>query len=347
MTDPSPSNFKQQRRRTTTDLGSTNRNRGLHVTGDISLISPTTSKQSSDQVYSSEHFVDILVRNGKRCVSLVIRDDLIKHAVKKDGDNRNLVDGNLIFPPSILRNFLDERVVRTVLGCKCNICEAATRGNLFDDKYLIDTLIKRDGEGPYKRILFGTLIHMGTPYATRHICSFNTRGRALSGQNETLSRELFDPLRQKGFLPSTDNPVEAFISNYGRIEHLFNNPRMEFQNVNTRYYSENLPFIRQSLLGNVNSSFGRLYSFEIHEEFCGVNIPRDLVRKELVFKEQDEEQTTRGAISRTSYRCFSGIVLATRSTMCFQGTLVIYFTSFPVVCRLQKRFQNPASMVNS
>jgi hypothetical protein len=122
----------------------------------------------------------------------LVRDELIENAVKKNGEDRDRDDENLLFPPSAIKNVLSRVTVEKILNCRCRICVALKERDLLSDPILIDAVTTEGGE--FQRRLLGVLLHMGVRFATRHILSFHTRGLDIPRQESPLSSDLFEPL---------------------------------------------------------------------------------------------------------------------------------------------------------
>ena len=240
---------------------------------------PFTAKSEESFFVGVAHRV-----SNPRCFSLILREELIKAAVKKNGDPRDMRDKNLLFPPTIVRKALDRDRVAKVLGCKCSICCSVKGRDLLTDNILIDAVTTEEGDE--QRQLFAVLVFMGAGFAARHLCSFHTRGWDVATRKDSIRSTLFEPLnlgRVTGMardFPAPQQVTEIFLALYRQFWRLFASPMMKLGSHETNLSGENLPFVNVGRLSNDKSSFGSLFTFEIHEEFRGAKIP---VRKSPVF----------------------------------------------------------------
>jgi hypothetical protein len=214
-----------------------------------------------------------VINSKSNCVSLVLRDELIKEAVKKDGNPLNGGDKNLLFPPRIIRKVLSEDKVKDVLKCPCHICRAVKgRDPLTDDK-LKDAVTKHDEQ----RRLFAVLVFMGAGFAARHLCSFHTSGWDSNTRKDSIQSHLFKPLSSSiGIAERFSKPkevTETFLHTLETFWRLFASPTMTLKSHETNLSGENLPFIEEEELNSDNPQNSKLFTFKIDEEFKDTNIP--------------------------------------------------------------------------
>ena len=223
--------------------------------------------------------------SSPRCFSIIVRDELIKAAVRKNSRSRDVTDQNLLFPPSIIRKVLVRDTVANVLGCKCAICRSVKGRDILTDKQLIDVVTAEEGKD--QRQLFAVLVFMGAGFAARHLCSFHTFGWDDATQENSLHSDIFEPLTlgpMKGMIrdvPAPRQVAELFRTTFTKIWKLFDCPFIKLRNHKTILSGGNLPFINTQPLNSDKSSFGTLFAFEIHKEFRDYDIPVSLVHGQL------------------------------------------------------------------
>jgi hypothetical protein len=224
-------------------------------------------------------------QSNPTCFSVTLREELIQVAVKKNGDLRDGRDKNLLFPPTVIRKALSKEKVTKVLGCKCKICCAVKGRDLLNSSILIDAVTTEDGDE--QRQLFAVLVFIGAGFAARHLCSFHTRGWDFNTRKDSIRSDLFEPLlsdQSTGIardfpIPEPQQVSEMFLTTLETFRRLFASPTMILDSHTTNLSGENLPFVNVERLSRDKSSFGLLFTFEIHKEFRGPKIP---VRKSPV-----------------------------------------------------------------
>jgi hypothetical protein len=210
---------------------------------------------------------------GPRCNSLALSAELRSAAIKKNGKSRDMRDENLLFSPSIIQKTLTLDKVRNILRCGCKLCGSVKGGDLLTDNILTDAILTQDGDE--LRRLFALLTFMGAGFAVRHICSFSTRGWDITTRESSIRSLLFEPMEQstKGIFPTPAAITLIFTDIFKKTWPLFATPVMQIEKHMIRLTGESLPFLNERPLNADKSSFGSMYSFEIHPEFCGENIP--------------------------------------------------------------------------
>jgi len=83
--------------------------------------------------------------SNPNCFSLIVREELIKSAVRKNGSSRDEMDENLLFPPSIIRKVLVREKVAKMFGCKCTMCHSVKGREILTDNQLIDVVTAEEG----------------------------------------------------------------------------------------------------------------------------------------------------------------------------------------------------------
>jgi len=214
---------------------------------------------TSFETNDDEYFIS-KARSAK-CKSIGLHEELIEKAVRKNGRQRNSDDDNLLFPPSVIQAAIVKANVQNILSCSCNICRLVPGRDTQDDNILADAIPSREE----KRLVFAALVHIGAAFAARHMCSYQTKGLDIQSLEESHQAELFKPLREA----FPDEPATRFTKIFRKAFRLFNSPKLELGSEETNLTGSNLPFRFESLLRNENSSFGRLWTFQIHPEFCG------------------------------------------------------------------------------
>jgi serine/threonine protein kinase len=197
-----------------------------------------------------------------KCRSIKSRNDLWERAVRKDGESKNGADKNLLFPRALIEAVLTREEMVRILGCQCSLCIKQAPEPMFNAN-----LPHHIMQAWNKRRAFAILVYMGTTFATR---LFFTRGLGTDGFN------LADALRTLS-LPRNTNTKDYF-NNFTKVfestKFLFEPPVFQKQNVWSKFTDDhNLPFLfEKPIQKGLPSSFGTLYSFWLHKDFC-VDIP--------------------------------------------------------------------------
>ncbi|PMD57433.1 kinase-like protein [Hyaloscypha bicolor E] len=229
-----------------------------------------------------DFFLEALSRlPGDRCQSLRLHDVLRKEAVKKNGKKKDETTENLLFPPSVIDRILVEKEIRSIVTCVCIVCRSVKGRERLADDVLVEAVTA--GDGHEQRKLFALLVFMGAGFAARHICSFPPRGWDLSSRESSIQSQLFEPLDRVStdIFSSPEKATRIFTSVFKQTWQVFDAPTMQIGSLITNLDGANLPFINEAPLKGDKGAFGSLYSFEIHPEFSGYNVPALAVRKEL------------------------------------------------------------------
>ena len=120
-----------------------------------------SSSSAGDNLNDDEFFVNAVKRYARpSCVSLLVRKELIKAAVRKSGDRYDSRNKNLLFPPKTIESVLDKGKLQRILACTCSVCGDPPGGrNILSDDALIDVITKKTGdEADQQRRLFAILI---------------------------------------------------------------------------------------------------------------------------------------------------------------------------------------------
>ena len=227
-----------------------------------------------------------------QCRSKPMRDKLWVRAVRKDGDEANGGERNLLFPPSRIKTVLTLEEMQAVLGCTCLLCRRQGPEPMFIAKIPLDMM-----QDWNKRLGFAILVYMGATYAAKTFFShgLGTRGFDLDRAMRSL------------ILPNGINTT-TFYSDFQKV---FQSTKVLFEPAHfeegspwsTFAEDQNLPFLFEYEIRSESSS-GKMYSFWLHQEFCtnlpwidipeGRNIDPDvdfsdtkLARKELRGSERD------------------------------------------------------------
>lgn len=210
------------------------------------------------------------------CSSVALRNKLRDIAVTKDGSKHNKSDGNLLFPPSIIKTFLTKGNVQSVLGCNCRICQKPPGGrDVLSEQSLIDILTQKRGlDADETRRKFCVLLFMGAGFTARHVCSFDNRGLQIADQSPILQNNLFGPLQDRGLfndLTRSEDLTKRFISIFREARRVFNTPILHVGDFGKILVDVNLPFLQEKPLFEEADRHGRaqLYNFVIHHEFQG------------------------------------------------------------------------------
>lgn len=219
---------------------------------------------------SAEDFLSLARKHG--CSTYQLRRSLRQHAVHKDGSWHNASDSNLLFPPSMVQKQLDFESIKKVLNCFCAVCNPVIVTEPFNDAQLISEI--RDEPG--SRIMLAILIHMGAGFAMR-LLDFHGLGKhndfdivAVFERNPNLKSKLFqNHSNLLGPAWSVDELATNFCSIFGENLQLFHPPFFREGDIFREIpFNSNLPFIGETEPRSRESSFARLYSFQIHKEFC-------------------------------------------------------------------------------
>jgi serine/threonine protein kinase len=227
------------------------------------------------------------------CRSIKTHDDLWRRAVRKDGQEKNGADKNLLFPQARVEAVLTREEMTWVLKCPCKLCTEQSPERMFTAMFTsgLPHHIMQDWN---KRRAFAILVYMGATFAAR---LFFTKGLGTNGF------DLVEALRQIP-LPRSTNTIE-FFNDFAKVFEstrlLFEPPCFQKENVWSMFTDDhNLPFLfERPISRGLPSSFGTLYSFWLHKDFCAgipsIDIPEDrtvdaekefphekLARKELV-----------------------------------------------------------------
>jgi hypothetical protein len=214
--------------------------------------------------------------SNPKCFSLIVREALIKAAVRKNGSSRDARDENLLFPPSVIEGVLVREKVAKVFGCKCAMCRSVKGREILTDSQLIDVVTAE--EGAVQRQLFAVLAFMGAGFAARHLCSFHTFGWDDATQQNSIHSDVFEPLdldlgQSNALSPAPEEIARVFRLTFTKMLKLFASPIIKLRSHETILSGENLPFINPQPLNSDKSSFGSLFAFEIHNEFREHDIP--------------------------------------------------------------------------
>lgn len=238
-------------------------------------MSPSSTSEDID-----EYFIDAVKRHAKipPCSAIALGLQFRHAAVTKSRSKHHRADKDLLFPPSLIRRLLTRENVLSVFGCKCTVCNNGLGdANLLSTPNLVQILTEKDGhEADNKRRLFSVLLFMGAGFVARRLCAMHTEGLDIAPHEEVLRRELFTPLQSRGLFRSSKDPTAHFISIFNEARKIFEAPKFEIGNDDTFVAYKNLPFLKDTPLGDHSQKppdRGRLFSFEIHREFCGKNIP--------------------------------------------------------------------------
>lgn len=210
-----------------------------------------------------------------RCSTYHLRQTLRLHAVHKDGSPDNASTSNLLFPPSMIQEQLDFEPVKKIINCACAVCNPVIVIEPRNDARLISEI--RDEPG--SRVLLAILIHMGAGFAMR-LLHYHGLGRGndfniqavLERNPNNLKSKLFQNLSGLfGSQPalSVDGLAKYFCLIFAENKQLFTPPFFREEDVFREIpLNSNLPFIEENELRSRESSAARLYSFQIHNEFC-------------------------------------------------------------------------------
>ncbi|KAL5316055.1 hypothetical protein ACEPPN_016932 [Leptodophora sp. 'Broadleaf-Isolate-01'] len=232
------------------------------------------------------------------CSSLDLEEQLRRVAVKKDSDEHNRGDKNLLYPPGAIKIFLTKSNVKSALGCNCGFCKEPPGGrNVLSDQPLVDILTRKAGpDADETSRKFCVLILMGAGFTARHVCSIYNRGLDISDIDtaQQLQDDLFAPLYQRGLFNDLANPeslTTRFIDIFKEAQQVFNTPKFDIGEYKSIMKNANLPFLGEaSIFGNANRhGRAQVYQFVIHLEYRGA-LPQSLVRKETIWNKDDTRE---------------------------------------------------------
>jgi hypothetical protein len=229
-----------------------------------------------------------------QCRSLKTRNDLCGKAVRKDGDEDNGGEKNLLFPRACIEAVLTREEISWVLGCPCTLCtrqppEPMSTASL--PHHIMQNWNKRRG--------FAILVYMSATFAAR---IFFSKGLGTDGFNLREAMRAIPLPRNTNNIEFSNNFTRAFES----TKLIFEPPFFQKGSVWSEFTDDhNLPFLFEKPIQNgLPSSFGTLYGFWLHKDFCAgipsIDIPMDqtidvekeflhmkLARKELVGSQTD------------------------------------------------------------
>ena len=219
----------------------------------------------------SAHFIFPV---SQQCSTYRVRRNLRRNAVPKDGSHRNKGDYNLLFPPTVIETSLDIKSVADVLNCSCPVCARVIIKEPVNDHQLIHEITQESGS----RELLAILVYMRAG-CTMRLLHRNGLGignnfdvGAVFAGNHDLKFQLFRHIpAPPGILANAyvDEIATRFCAEFSQMKQLFKSPFFKdsgtFKEIPN---NSNLPFLRETELRNRESSYARLYKFEIHEEFC-------------------------------------------------------------------------------
>jgi len=195
-----------------------------------------------------------------KCRSIKTRDDLGRRAVRKDGEAKNGADKNLLFPRALIEDVLTRQEMLWVMECSCFLCHSHTPEPMFTTD-----LPHHIMQSWNKRRAFAILVYMGATFVAR---LFFREGLGTDGFN------LQHALHQlSNILPKSINTV-AYFRDFTKVFEstrlLFEPPIFQKQNVWSKFTDDhNLPFLfEEPIQKGLPSSFGTLYSFWLHKDFC-------------------------------------------------------------------------------
>lgn len=220
----------------------------------------------------AQQFLRLAARH--KCSTLQLRNQLRKLAIPKDGSPDNLLDRNLLFPPSMIQNCLTFESVGRIVNCSCAVCGPVVDSEPFNDARLINEIRNEPGN----LVLLAILIHMGAGFATR-LLHFHGLGKgndfdiwAVFERNANLKSTLFQNLSDLSGSRhplSTDELATNFCTIFAETKQLFKPPSFQegeiFREIPP---NANLPFLEETELRGRESSWARWYRFRIHKEFC-------------------------------------------------------------------------------
>lgn len=203
------------------------------------------------------------------CGSIQLREELWRRAVRKDGEEKNGADKNLLFPRARIEAVLGLEEMTRVLDCQCTLCTRQGQEPMFTAN--LPHQILQDWS---KRRSFAVLIYMGATFAAR---TFFRHGFGTNSFNIESAMCILP-------LPANINTPNFFKS----FREVFESTKLLFEPVffqkrgvwSTFGAEENLPFLFEKALKSSPQSPSRnMYSFWLHAEFCdglpSINIPED------------------------------------------------------------------------
>ncbi|PMD43575.1 kinase-like protein [Hyaloscypha variabilis F] len=219
----------------------------------------------------------------QRCASITAIDELRREAVQK-GSRHDWSDANLLFPPTLLQKFLSNKQrLELILGCQCAICKCFSDGSSVAVNTTLINRLRHQNEDDLRR-LFVALLFMGAGFIARHLCGIHTNGLDL-GPQEADIQALFSRARQQDLWTKKRDPnADRLLAIFKDTRKIFQVPKFDLPDqdilVTKKFRGhENLPFLNEQPLGNQDRA--HIWSFEIHSEYRGENVPEKLVRKEL------------------------------------------------------------------
>jgi hypothetical protein len=235
-------------------------------------------------------FVDAVEKQTQRCASIAAIDELRKEAVKKGFQSRNdRSDANLLFPPTLLQKFLskEQRRLELILGCQCAICKCFSDHSSVTVNTTLINRLRHQNEDDLRR-LFAALLFMGAGFIARHLCGIHTNGLDLGPQEADIRKQFSRAREQKLWTKKGDPDADRLLAIFEEARKVFEVPRFDPGDHETlaRYKfrgHENLPFLNEQPLGNPGRS--RVWSFEIHPEYRGENVPVRINPLSLVVRE--------------------------------------------------------------
>lgn len=217
---------------------------------------------------------EFIPRIPKYCASYQLRKTLQQNAVRKDGSRHNFNDSNLLFPPSMIQTHLNFESVKAVVDCSCDVCRPVIVREPVNDKLLVDEIRAEPG----KCLLLAVLVYMGAGFAMRHLYSHglgrenNLHVEEAFANNADLKVKLFGHLTNPSDSRPTlniDERAAKFCEMFAETKQLFSPPHFREGEILQEFPpNANLPFVGETELRDLESSFARLYSFRIHQDFC-------------------------------------------------------------------------------
>ena len=224
----------------------------------------------------ADQFLSLAIRH--KCCTTQLRNTLRKHAVRKNGSREDARNSNLLFPPSMIQIHLPFESVQKIVNCSCDVCRPVIVSEPFNDTRLINEI----KDEPGSRIMIAILAHMGASFATR-LLHFHGLGRgndfdvrAVFDRNPNLKSTLFQSLSglpRSRHAPSVDDLATTFCRTFAETKQLFIPPSFQEGEVFREIPSNShLPFVNETDLSGRNWSSARLYTFQIHKEFCSSDL---------------------------------------------------------------------------
>ncbi|MCJ1265556.1 hypothetical protein MMC22_005436 [Lobaria immixta] len=190
--------------------------------------------------------------------------------------------------------------------------------------------------------MLAILTYMGAGFAMR-LLHFHGLGRgndfdirAVFDRNPNLKSTLFQTLSvlsRSRHAASVDDLATTFCKEFAETKQLFIPPSFQEGEVFREIPSNShLPFVNETELDGRNSSYARLYTFQIHKEFCSPDLSKStLFRKELPVpgSEGDSERNILEYIRQKEHPNLVTLHLAYR----YRGKLNLVFSYFPMGLR--------------